>query len=95
MSTVPVPSGFALPSSFGRDECTGDPVAQLSMHIFSGACSAEIARIASLMDAQLHSAIDLYEWKFAKETLVHSLCPSKTLNANSRIDKLCLQNFLR
>ena len=66
MSTVPVPSGFTLPSSFGRDECTGDPVTWLSVHVFTGAHSAKIACIATLTDVQLHPAINLYEWKFAK-----------------------------
>ena len=58
VSTVPVSSGFAPSSSIGRDEHTGDPVARPSVHVFTGARSAEIARIAALTDAQLRFAIE-------------------------------------
>ena len=83
MSTVPVSSGFAPPSSFGRDERTGDPVARPSVHVFTGARSAEIAHIAALTDAQLRSAIDLYDWKFAKSVMPADISPLSVAQQDS------------
>ena len=76
MSTVPVSSGFTLPSSFGRDERTGNPVARPGLHVFTNAHSAKIAHIAALTDAQLCSAaVDLHGWEFPKKIMPAHLGP--------------------
>ena len=54
-----------------------------TLHVFTGAHSAEIASIAALTDAQLRSAIDLYDWKFAKKIMPVDIGPLSVAQQDS------------